>query len=208
MMLTTEAVLLGLSTGLYCLGYCMPVLFPLFMANKQPSFYNRFLLMLKFSGGRLLAYMAFGAIVGYAGAAISNPLIQKFISLSVIIMALLLIFYGLSKSTSGSICFVNNKFIRIKWPVIFGFLSGFNICPPFLLALSYVSSIGEVYKGIYFFIVFFIVTNLYLFPLIFAGYFSIYKSIRWIARASAVMSGLLFLMIGISKFFLANQVLM
>ena len=201
-----EAALLGLSTGIYCLGYCLPVMFPLFMGEEQPSFIKRIYLLLKFSGGRLIAYLLFGAVIGYAGGKISDPVVQKTFALSMIVLSILLVVYGLGKTPTVKLCLLNRVFARIKLPVIFGFLTGFNICPPFLLALSHVSAFAELYKAVYFFLIFFVVTNLYLVPIVFAGYFSIYKEMRWIARTSAIISGVLFLLIGLSKYFIACKV--
>ena len=205
--LFVEAALLGLSTGIYCLGYCLPVLFPLFMGEERPSLIKRSCILLKFSGGRLIAYLLFGAVVGYSGEKVFNPLVQKIIAISMILLSILLIIYGVSNRSPVKVCQFSWLFNRIKLPFVFGFLTGFNICPPFLLAISYVSGLADLIKGVYFFLVFFLITNLYLVLLVLAGHFSKYRQMRGIARTSAVISGLLFLFIGLNKYFFAYQLI-
>ena len=52
-------------------------------------------LVLEFSFGRLMAYLAFGGMVGYLGQSVSNPLFHKLITGSIVVLSILLVLYGL-----------------------------------------------------------------------------------------------------------------
>jgi sulfite exporter TauE/SafE len=172
-----KAAVLGFSTGLYCLGFCLPVIFPLVFAEEHSSVKIRSQLIAKFLSGRLAAYLAFGTITGYVGKNVTHPLVQKLTAGSIVILSILLIFYGFLKGFPRiELCFSVGRYLPDrKLPIAMGLLTGFNICPPFLLAVTYVFQLGEVAKGIVFFLVFFTVTSVYTIPFIFIGYFSRYE---------------------------------
>ncbi|MEW6041204.1 MAG: sulfite exporter TauE/SafE family protein [Elusimicrobiota bacterium] len=88
-----------------------------------------------------------------------------------------------------------------KFPILMGIFTGFNICPPLLLAVTYVFNMRDISKGFVFFFVFFIFSSSYLVPFLFIGYFSRFEKIRWVAQMSAILAGGLFFLIGIEQFF-------
>ena len=196
-----KAVLLGLSTGIYCLGFCLPVVFPMIMAGEPGPFKTRSRVLLQFLGGRLAAYLIFGGLAGYAGQNFSHPLIQKLTVISIIILSLILILYGLLKGfPQKKVCLaLNNRLPQWSLPPVMGFLTGFNICPPFLLAVTMVFEMGEVVKSAAFFFVFFCVTSLYLIPVVLLGHFSKLDKVRWVAQLSSILAGALFLMMGLGR---------
>ncbi len=185
--------LLGLSTGIFCLSYCLPIYIPLLIVEKYDKI-QIWWVFLKFTLGRLIAYIIFGAIVGYLGNRLTGLLFQKTISLAMIILALLIIAYSLGLTIPQSkFCFY---FRKIKVPFWVGFLTGINICPPFLLALSYGFTTGGIISGILFFFAFFVGTTLYTAPFTFAGYLSQNKILRQIGTFSAFLVGIIFLILG------------
>jgi sulfite exporter TauE/SafE len=198
-----KAAMLGLSTGMYCLGYCLPVIFPMIFSEEHSQIKARTKLVVEFSTGRLIAYLIFGGTVGYLGQRFPNPILNKLIACSIIVLSLLLILYGLVMGFPQlKTCVSIDKIFPVKrFPILMGLFVGFNICPPFLLAVSYVFTLGEVIRGIIFFFIFFIATSLYLIPFIFIGYFSKFEKMRWIAQLSAILSGGLFFLVGISQIF-------
>ena len=78
-----------------------------------------------------------------------------------------------------------------------GFLAGINVCPPFLLAMSYTMGLGAAGPAVLFFAVFFLATSLYLLPLLLAAPLARFEVVRTAARIAAVASGIWFFYLGI-----------
>ncbi len=188
-MFALNAFLLGLSTGIFCLAYCGPIYLPQLIAQKNN--YKGWGVFLQFNLGRLIAYIIFGAMFGWLGAQVHFQFLKIYTQWIIILIALLLILYGLGLSLP-----------KIKWcawvknihfPFLTGFLLGINICPPFLLALIYNFQIGGAINGILFFFMFFLGTTIYLIPITFLGYFSKAKWLRQAGCITAIIVGLTFI---------------
>lgn len=184
-----NGLLLGLSTGVFCFSYCAPIFLPQLISEKDK--YKGWSVFLKFNLGRLLAYAIFGAVFGWLGSQVHAQFLQNFTRPIMIVLSILLILYGLGLTLP-----------KLRWcawikkaqlPFISGFLLGINICPPFLLALTYNFQQAGVISGIIFFIMFFIGTTIYLIPLTFFGILSKTKWIRQSARLAAIIIGFVFL---------------
>lgn len=188
--------LLGLSTGVFCLSWCAPVFVPLVLGEKK-SIKESFKVFLKFNLGRLLACLLFGALVGWLGIRIESKFIHDLSWVGLIILATLMILYGLGL-TKSRIKFCHRSRI-FKSPEIFGFFVGFNICPPFLLALSYTFNLRSILAGMLFFLSFFLGTIIYFILPTFLGLFSKIEKVRHIARVSAFLVGIIFLIYGIKE---------
>ena len=76
-------------------------------------------------------------------------------------------------------CSVVQSFPRVSWclaagrwttphrlPFAMGFLTGINVCPPFLTGMVVVLAIGSAAGGVAFFMAFFAATSLYLLPVL------------------------------------------
>ena len=184
-----SAFLLGLSTGIFCLAYCGPIYLPQLIAQKDK--HHGWGVFLQFNTGRLLAYIIFGAVFGWLGANVHIQYLKTYAQWVIILLALLLILYGLGLSLP-----------KIKWcawvknihfPALSGFLLGINICPPFLLALVQNFQIGGVINGLIFFLMFFIGTTIYFLPITFLGYFSKTEWLRQAGRLAAIIVGIIFI---------------
>ena len=90
-----QGLLLGLSTGLSCLGYCGPVFIPLMMAEKRGSTQSARVIA-ELALGRLIAYLLFGAVIGYIGNKVDGPLFQKVMAGAMVLLSLLLLVYDFS----------------------------------------------------------------------------------------------------------------
>jgi sulfite exporter TauE/SafE len=200
-----EGIILGLGTGTICLAYCGPVLIPyLFGENRNipTNFYYVFL----FLTGRLAAYIAVGFIAGTAGTLFLQPSGLKilFIGISYIVLSVLLIIYGFYQFKEVCLGKTQTKF-ALKYaknrpflvPIIGGILTGVNICPPFILAITKAAAAHNIGDSILFFLLFFLGTSVYFIPLPFIGIFKRQQVLRIIGKFASILAGLLYLYKGV-----------
>jgi len=180
----------GLSVGIYCLGVCLPVFIPLILAERK-NLKGSFLVTLEFSLGRLLGYLLFGTIVGYLGVAIQSQLVHQIINMATFLSGGLLVGYSLGLLKWGKACKPYFKFFH--FPFLFGFLTGLNVCPPFLASLSYIFNLKSIVNSVFYFLMFFLGTSVYIIPLGFLGFFSKEGKLQKIARLSGLFAGLYFI---------------
>lgn len=189
--------LLGLSTGIYCLTFCIPFIVPVMVAEQRAKKGNLFLL-LKFISGRLVGYLAFGALFGYLGEKINTRGVSIVLNSALILLSISLILHALG--IMGEKRFVLCGFAKkhtSKIPFLMGFFMGVNVCPPFLMSLAYVFTLHSALKGIIYFLMFFLGTTLYFLPIFFLGYLNPIKEFQWVGKVSALIVGLLFLGYGV-----------
>jgi len=195
--LVGKALLLGLSTGLFCAGFCVPLVGPLLLSDENRSVRRSASRIGLFLAGRLVAYMLFGLVFGALGGAISRVWGIKTVLLPLVyaILGVMMIVYAVVQSFPHvGFCRAVSPRIRSGWYLaLVGFLAGINLCPPFLLAVTTVMDIGGALRGALFFLVFFLATSIYLLPLFFAGLVSRFASVRFAGRFAAVLAGLYFL---------------
>jgi len=194
-----QPILLGFSSGVFCMSYCFPFVAP-FVVFEKRKLKEDFKIVLKFVFGRLFGYLIFGAIFGYLGEKITNRTIDLFFFLSLFILSFLLILYSIGlMREKKEICF-RSRF-KNATPLLMGFLMGINVCPPFLMALNYVFLLHAFLAGILFFFLFFLGTTIYFLPLAFLGFLNKIKEFRVVARISGILVGLLFLVYSFYKIF-------
>ncbi len=205
----SEGFLLGLSTGAVCLATCGPVLIPYLLAESN-AIRRNFLEVGLFLSGRLVAYMLTGVITGLAGAIfLQNHVFQGYISGIIdVILSLLLIAYAFFRFRHACPGELDTKLagrIGLRWPqavpVLGGFASGLNLCPPFILAIAQASASGNIAGSVIFFVAFFAGTSLYFIPLPFIGFFRRKQSLQIIGKFAAVIAGCYFLYKGIFLIF-------
>jgi len=201
----SEGILLGLSTGAVCLAYCGPVLIPYLMGENKGVKTN-FAYVSLFLSGRLLAYLVIGLVAGVAGTYIfrSSELNVLIFGFSYVILSVLLIAYGFYRFKE--VCLGNGRakvayrrFGKMPYliPVVGGFMTGVNICPPLLLAFTKAASTQDVAGSVLFFLMFFIGTSLFFIPLPFLGLFQRQKALRTIGKFAAIIAGAVYLYKGI-----------
>jgi sulfite exporter TauE/SafE len=192
-----QPLLLGISTGIFCFSYCVPFIAP-YLVAEQRKISKNVKIILEFILGRLIGYILFGAIFGYLGEKISSQEVNLILTISLMILAIVLIFYALGFFKPKGI-FCSNQYLRFKTkaPLLMGFLMGINICPPFLMSLAYVFTLHSVFKGIIYFLMFFLGTTLYFLPTAFLGYLGKMREFRLIARTAGLIVGFAFLAYGI-----------
>lgn len=183
--------LAGLSVGIYCLGLCLPIFLPILLSQKRTT-KNSLFILLEFSCGRLLGYFLFGLIIGLIGELIKSSFIHYLVALVNMWTGLLMIMYSLGK-IDKKFC-VAIPFAKIKWPFLLGFLTGVNVCPPFIASLTYVFNLQNLLASIIYFLMFFLGTTTYLVPTAFLGLLTRFKWISKIAQVSGVIVGLYFIL--------------
>ena len=196
-----HGIILGISTGLFCLGYCAPVLVPLLMSEKRGLTQNA-LVICELALGRLFAYLVVGAAAGYLGMQLEGPTFEIMIGAAMVIMSALLIIYATTGMQNRPIPHIFNplKMRNPRFPWLFGFLTGINICPPFLLAISCAIGQGNIAGGMLLFGGFFVGTSVYLVLLLPLGYLGRWQNVRQIALITALLSGVFFFLMGIARF--------
>lgn len=195
-----QALLLGLSTGLYCATACFPLLLSaLFTRNAGPwkgpaAGIGQFLV------GRLAAYALVGAVAGLAGrfAAGFHGIPGAVVALVYAVSGALMAAQGLAESfPHAKACAAMSKgFRNPAFMPLLGFLTGINICPPFVLAFSAAVDLGGVLRSVLFFALFFLATSIYMVPFLFAGFASRMGSVRKAARILSVAIGGYFALVG------------
>jgi len=183
--------LAGLSVGVYCLGLCLPIFLPMLMAEKRDT-KNSAGIILEFSLGRLIGYLFFGLIIGWLGQTIQNRLIHSLVSLGNLWMGIALILYSLTKIDRKVCSFLPVK--KARWPIIIGFLTGVNVCPPLVASLTHVFNLRSATQSIFYFLFFFLGTSTYLIPAMFlGGKFTQYPVVQKTARLAGVFAGIYFI---------------
>lgn len=200
--LVLEGWLLGLSTGPYCLGACAPFVVPYLFAEGRSDWRKNAKVIGEFLLGRLLAYLLFGAIVGWIGGLLRPHLTQQIASASLGLTSLLLLVYAVTQQMpQWKICaWILHSLPRIRIPLLLGFLIGINVCPPFFVAVARLLQVGQITGGVIFFFGFFAGTTLYMLPLL--GLTPLTSKVRFqrIGALSAILVAGWFLITAITQF--------
>jgi len=165
-----EALLLGLSSGTYCIIGCAPIAIPVFFSESMNRKKN-LISGLLFFAGRLAGYLIFGAVMGALGAFTASyldPALKRTLSnYAYIIVGLLLIASGLMYNFPRlKFCTKIKKIYKFEaWALIYGLLTGLSFCPPFFAAAARVYGGADSINGILYFLAFFLGTSLYFLPL-------------------------------------------
>lgn len=191
----SQGMLLGLSTGIFCLVTCAPVYVP-FVLSEDRKLRQNILSIGEIAMGRLIAYLFFGLILGILGKQIDGPWLNRAVGTAMIMLSIfMLTFVVVKKWPHFGLCKLSKKYVN--YPAFFGFLTGINVCPPFLLAMSAALSYTNVTGSILLFGGFFIGTSYYLILLVPLGLAAKVESIRQIGLITSVMSGVMFFALGL-----------
>lgn len=188
--------LAGLSVGVYCLGLCLPIFLPLLLSQNRVGKKGVYLI-LEFSGGRLLGYLFFGLVFGWFGQVVQSGFIHSLVGLANLWIGILMVVYCLGV--------IDKKFCaaiplsKVKWPVVLGFLTGINICPPFLGSLAYVFNLKSAVFSLVYFLAFFVGTSTYIVPFTLLGVFSQKHWLQKLAQYSGIAVGFYFITVNIIK---------
>ncbi len=202
-----EALLLGLSTGTYCAMYCAPVAIPFLFSEEIRSARHNALLVTLFLLGRFVAYVGVGFLLGTVGAYATgylDPQLQHRLgSVAFTVTGAIMLASGLMHNfPHWKACRLYSKAYRpARGALIYGFLTGINLCPPFFAAATRVFGSASGPDGALYFLLFFIGTSVYFLPLL--GVHRLRRhmgTIRMISRLTLVLLGGYFLLfLGIAR---------
>ncbi|MEK7287148.1 MAG: sulfite exporter TauE/SafE family protein [Elusimicrobiota bacterium] len=157
---------LGLSSGAYCFGACMPVLLPYMLGVAKQRWRANALLLGEFLAGRFAAYMVYATLASWVGILVEGRLPVWALHLAGGLSG----FFLLAWAMAGNFPTVNFCRALTSWPGLqrlpfaFGFLVGINACPPFIAATLRLIGLHHIGHGLLYFIAFFAGTSLYSLP--------------------------------------------
>lgn len=192
-----QGLLLGISTGVFCLGYCAPVLIP-FMMAEQRTLCEPVRVVFEVMTGRLLAYVAVGIAMGILGTRLDGEslLVQRASGAAMVGMGVLLALFLIRRlPTSLGLCHWAGR-LRAPYPLLLGALTGVNVCPPFLAAIALGVTSMNVLSSTAIFVGFFVGTSLFLLPVIPLGWASRWDSARTVGRMAGALSALFLVLLG------------
>lgn len=194
---------LGLASGPYCLGACLPILGPYMLIQSYET--NGVSLLARFLLGRLAGYLAVGIFAGWLGlglAAISTNQVKALAPLATIISGALVLVYGLTYNNRRSrFCQIVTDKLKLthKFPLLAGFIIGINICPPFVAGIAEAAQTGHPLNGMLLFAFFFIGSSLYLIPLAFMSLVSRYERVKTVGQLVSILCGLWLILTGLAR---------
>jgi len=191
----SEAFLLGLSTAPFCAAACAPVFLPAVLSREDGRFRSLAAALGEFLLGRLIAYAAVGLAVGWVGAALGAAMPPWVMPASTALLGAALLLYAISQTAR------ENAFCRavrrwgggVSFPLLLGFLTGVNLCPPFVAAMGQALRLGGALNGLAYFLSFFAATTLVSLPLMVVGLGSFLPSVQSLGRAACGVVGFIFL---------------
>lgn len=194
------ALFLGLTSGAACLATCGP-LAAAFLAAEGITLKQGAALLTVFLSGRLLGYCIWAVLSWVLGMAI----VQHAGALAVFAGADLflggwLIYFGISQplghcrgdcpgsilKCSGSPSAGSQLFSRGG---VWGFLSGLQVCPPFLAAVSGAAQTRSLVGSLLFFFLFYLGTGIWFIPFPFIGALGRFRQVAQVARFCALPLG-------------------
>ncbi|MBM4044197.1 MAG: sulfite exporter TauE/SafE family protein [Planctomycetes bacterium] len=134
-----EGGALGLSTGVYCLASCVPVMLPYVLTAGETGVRVAARGLGQFVAGRFLAYAVLASLALSFGPAIqSNPAAQKVAAVALLALAALMAVQGLVRNfPEVKVCaYLERHGAFRRYPLLAGTLAGLNVCPPLMLCFA------------------------------------------------------------------------
>jgi len=198
--------MLGLATGPICLASCGPVVLPWMLVQPQ-GVRTHARQMAIFLGARLAGYLVFAAAIWFAGAAVARSWGGRswlFGGVQVLLAGGLL-FYAAgwpharcaTRRAKGELVQIGAAPLpaprpRVTGPSVMGalalgFLTGINLCPPFLVAGVRAAQLPTLVAALSFFALFFVGTAVWFMPFLSLGVVRRTPSFLTVARMTAVL---------------------
>ena len=192
-----EALVLGLATGPVCLASCGPVVLPWLMVQPRGVRGHGRQLGI-FLAARLAGYMVFAAAMWFLGSAIPPAWTGRswlIGSVQLLLAAGLLVYAAGWPRPRCAAAEPVGRLVRIgetpgprpsgAWAL--GFLTGINLCPPFLVAGVRAAQLAHLWTALLFFGCFFVGTAVWFLPFLSLGFVRRSPAIVTVARMVAVL---------------------
>jgi sulfite exporter TauE/SafE len=197
------ALFLGLTSGGSCLASCGPLAAAL-LASEEISLKRSSALLTVFLSGRLLGYLGWAVLAWLLGWLIfqSSKGLALF-SAADLVLGVWLIYFGIRPPVSShgncpggtlnSTWSGRQAFFRGG---VWGFLSGLQICPPFLTAVTEAARTGSLGGSLLFFFIFYLGTGIWFLPFPFIGTLGRFRQVAQVARFLTLPLGAYFIYSG------------
>lgn len=201
-----EALVLGLTTGPVCVASCGPVVVPWILLQPQ-SIRAHLHQLLIFLAGRLAGYLLFACGVWMIGASLSHfwEMNSWITGIVQILLAAALVAYVFgwprriyAASHQPKLVQIGAEEPKCRGPIALGFLSGINLCPPFLVAGLRAAQLGSLAGSLVFFLFFFAGTAVWFAPFLAFGAMRRTPAVITVARMVAVLLACWYTVWGIS----------
>ena len=200
-----QGLVLGLSSGTACLAYCAPVLMP-YVLGQGTGLRGSVRALAYFLCGRLFGYLLFAVAAFGAGAVLMRLGVQGLVvGAAYIVLGAVLGWYGFRSAPDvcpmQALGGVRARMRRAEaWlPLVLGFLTGLNLCPPFVLAFTAAADVHSLLGSLSFFFMFFVVTSLYVLPIPVLGAVNRSQRVRIVSRLAAGVVAVYYIYLGIIK---------
>jgi len=191
-----EGTGLGLATGISCLASCGPIYLTYLLSEKRTP-RESFVTVVMLNLGRFVSYAAFGAIMGMIGGSIPGSVRIPLTFSGYILFSVYLIVSVVRVNKTCSGCNIPKWAKLTKSPILLGILTGFTICPAFLIALTSAFAANGAMNGAMLFTGFFLGTTVYMLPFAIIGLFSKKRWLNSVARYAAIFVAVYFGIMGI-----------
>lgn len=205
--LSMDALLLGLASGVVCIGYCAPVLVP-YMLGQQAGVAANAGIVARFLAGRLAGYLFFSIAAWVFQASVLRSLVVRdaLVGSSYVILSVLLVIYGFSREWAHGCAARNNGPLLARldklWPPLvpaaLGLMTGLTICPPFLLAFTAAVQKTSLTGSVAFFLLFFCGTSVFFLPFPLIGTLRRFATLSAVGRLAAGIMGLYYFYAGLA----------
>ncbi len=193
------AFLLGLASGGACLITCGP-LAAAFLTAERVDLRRGAGLLTIFLSGRLLGYCGWAVLSWLLGRAISQVTEgSTAFSFAGLVLGAWLIYYGISRPADSHRTCPASIFkplgLRLGRHGVFlrggiwGFLSGLQVCPPFLVAIVGAAQTGGLGASLLFFFLFYLGTGVWFIPFPLVGTLGRFRQVAQVARFCALPLG-------------------
>jgi sulfite exporter TauE/SafE len=191
-----EGIALGLATGTACLATCGPI-YGAYLLSEKRTGKQSFWVMLLLSIGRFVSYAVFGALAGLLGGSIPIPFRVVAVNGGYLLFSvfLLLSVVRIRKTCGG--CQTSRLLNITKSPFLLGVLTGFSICPSFLIALTVAFESSGPIAGSMLFTGFFFGTTVYILPF---ALFGLLTHKKWLTTAARILA------VGVAVYFAATGI--
>lgn len=203
-----EAFVLGLATGPVCLATCGPVVVPWMLVQPEGVRGHSRQLSI-FLAARLAGYLVFACAAWLVGSAIPHAWTGRswLMGAIQILLAAALVVYAAgwprrpcvtAKTSSALVQIGEAPAPKRSAALALGFLTGINLCPPFLVAGVRAAQLAHLSAALFFFVCFFAGTAVWFFPFLSLGFLKRTPAIVTVARMVAVLLACWYAFSGVS----------